>query len=418
MSQLDARLRELADEQDALRAGEPMLERLASRLEHGAPPKRRRVPLWLPLAAALVLSAVSGFVLHQRSTLSVTLGKTGHAPALGAWFDAPESNQLPLEFSDGSTFELAPKSKARLVELERASARVELASGSLRVHVVPGRKVGWRIDAGPFGVRITGTRFVVSYGPDDDTFELWVEEGQVELTGCVFGAGRKLAVGQRVRASCVKRELAVSYSDTHATNAEPLRTSALPPEGTAAAPLLAAPPASLEAVAEARRGPVASASAGSATTWFSLAKAGKHQEAYAAVRREGFEAECSRANAEALTMLADVARHARAPRQAEHALLALRRRFPGSAEAGLAAFSLGRLEFDEFRAHSAAAGWFRTYLKERPGGAMAREALGRLMEAAHRAGDRASAEETARRYLRDYPSGPHAELASRLVPSP
>jgi outer membrane protein assembly factor BamD (BamD/ComL family) len=119
-----------------------------------------------------------------------------------------------------------------------------------------------------------------------------------------------------------------------------------------------------------------------------------------------------------LALLADVARHAGAPRQAEHALRTLRRRFPGSNEAALAAFSLGRLEFDEYQAYPSAATWFRTYLNERPSGSMTREALGRLLEAHHRARDPASAREVAARYLREYPSGPHAELASRLASSP
>ena len=69
-------------------------------------------------------------------------------------------------------------------------------------------------------------------------------------------------------------------------------------------------------------------------------------------------------------------------------------------------------------AYSQAARSFRTYLKERPGGPMTREALGRLMEASQKEGDTASARAAAERYLRDYPSGPHAKLASRLVTAP
>jgi hypothetical protein len=284
--------------------------------------------------------------------------------------------------------------------------------------VVPGRRTGWYIDAGPFGVRVTGTRFVVSYAPERDSFELAVDEGQVELSGCVFGPGRKLAVGQRVRASCGTRKLDVSYSDTPASGDDRVRTPLSPPEGVAATPSPGEPPPAPEAATKAKREQSVNPAVTPSASWLSLAKAGKYEEAYAAAQRDGFEAECLRVGPDGLTLLADVARHARSPRQAQHALLALRRRFSGSADAGLAAFSLGRLEFDEFRAYSSAANWFRTYLRERPGGAMAREALGRLMEALHRAGDRTSAEETARRYLRDYPSGPHAELASRLVPSP
>jgi outer membrane protein assembly factor BamD (BamD/ComL family) len=95
----------------------------------------------------------------------------------------------------------------------------------------------------------------------------------------------------------------------------------------------------------------------------------------------------------------------------------LRARFPRSNESALAAFTLGRLEFDDYRSYQRAATWFRTYLNERPSGPMTREALGRLMEASYRAKDLGGARDAASRYLRDYPSGPHAELASRVVAS-
>jgi TolA-binding protein len=153
-------------------------------------------------------------------------------------------------------------------------------------------------------------------------------------------------------------------------------------------------------------------------SWVALARAGAYDDAFAAVRAKGFEAECARADAATLALLADASRHAGAPRQAEHALLTLRGRFPRSNEAALAAFTLGRLEFDDYRSYRRAATWFRTYLTERPSGPMTREALGRLMEASYRAKDLEGARDAASRYLRDYPSGPHAELASRVVASP
>jgi transmembrane sensor len=421
VSKLDGLLRHVAEEQDAQRAASPLAERLASRFRGPAPRSRRRAPVWIALAAALSLALLFVAVrsVQQRGALSVRVGGSGQVPLLGAWLGAPDASSLPLEFSDGSRFELTARSKARVVELTGSNARVELANGSLRVHVVPGGSAEWHIDAGPFGVRVTGTRFLVSYVPGEEAFELSLEEGQVDLSGCVFGAGRKLTAGQRVRASCPTKQLEVSYRDTQTQSVIPEPGPATPERvaerGPSAPEALAVVP---EPSAKLRRDPVASASAEAPSTWMSLASAGKYREAYAAVERDGFDAECTRGTAESLLLLADVARHARAPRQAAKALLTLRRRFAGGADAALAAFTLGRLEFDEFRAYSVAAGWFRTYLKERPGGTMAREALGRLMEALNQAGDVAGARATATEYLRDYPTGPHADLASRLAPTP
>jgi transmembrane sensor len=418
VSKLDGFLRRIGDEQDALRAEDDLAARVVRRFQHAAPRPPRQKLAWMALAAALAFVALLAGVttLRERAALSVSLGNAVGTPLVGAWLGAPDTSTLPLEFSDGSRFELSPRSRARVVELAPALARVELASGSLNIHVVPGRGVGWHIDAGPFGVRVTGTRFVVSYAPDGDAFELSVTEGQVELSGCMLGNGRKVAAGQRVRASCSKRTLDVSYPDVAASGsgaaAAPRASGAPLPTPPSAGPALI-PPSDSEPL---RQAPASSAAP--AQDWLPLARSGKYAEAHAAVEREGFEAASARANAEALTLLAEVERHARKPRRAEEALLTLRRRFAGSSDAALAAFTLGRLEFDERRAYPAAAEWFRTYLKERPRGVMAREALGRLIEASHRAQDAAGARALAERYLREYPTGPHAELASRLLASP
>ena len=50
-----------------------------------------------------------------------------------------------------------------------------------------------------------------------------------------------------------------------------------------------------------------------------------------------------------------------------------------------------------------------------PGGTLASEAAGRLIEARERAGDRAGAEAAAREYLRRFPTGSYQELARRLL---
>jgi TolA-binding protein len=418
VSKLDDFLRRVGDEQDALRGGDNLALRIASRFRHAPVQPRRRPLLWAALAAALGFAAVLGgfAAFRERRSLAVSVGNAGGTPLVGAWLGAPDASALPLDFSDGSRFELAPSARARVVELAPAKARVELASGSLNVHVIPGRGIGWHIDAGPFGVRITGTRFVVSYAPEGDAFELWVSEGQVELSGCMLGNGRKVIMGQRVRASCSKRTLEVSYPDvtTAGSAAAPARVNSLDPP--AATPEAMAPPAATDGTEPAR--PSTASSSAAVGDWLALARTGKFAEAHAAVEREGFESASLRAGPDALLLLAEVERHARQPRRAEEALLGLRRKFAGSNDAALAAFTLGRLEFDERGAYPAAAQWFRTYLKERPRGVMAREALGRLIEASQRAQDTAGARALAERYLREYPNGPHAELASRLVASP
>jgi ferric-dicitrate binding protein FerR (iron transport regulator) len=334
---------------------------------------------------------------------------------LGAWLGAPHARPLSLEFTDGSRFELAPGSKARLVTLAQSGARLELAAGTLRVHVVPRKTTDFRLDAGPFGVHVTGTRFEMSYSPEGQAFELYLEEGQVELTGCVFGQGRKLAAGQSVRASCGERSLDVSFGRR---SPEPRKTLTERSSPALESPTSPPPREAKDAVSDSPHSERSTKTRPLESSWVTLARSGAFAEAFSAARAEGFDAECARVSSAELALLADVARHAKEPRRAEQALLTLRRRFPGTNDAALAAFGLGRLEFDERGAYSKAAGWFRTYLSERPSGAMTREALGRLVEACYRSKDTAGAREAAIRYLREYPSGPHAELASRVVASP
>ncbi len=117
----------------------------------------------------------------------------------------------------------------------------------------------------------------------------------------------------------------------------------------------------------------------------------------------------------ALLQQADAERRAGRVAAARAALLDLRKRFASSASASQAAFDLGVLAFDLDGNFTDAVRWFRRYLDEAPGGPLAREALGRIMEAQQRSGESAAAEASAARYLGRYPGGPHAALAKRLV---
>jgi TolA-binding protein len=103
------------------------------------------------------------------------------------------------------------------------------------------------------------------------------------------------------------------------------------------------------------------------------------------------------------------------PASAKQALLRLRSAFPGDSRRAAAAFALGKIAFDQTRAYAEAAEWFATSLREQPGGSLAREAAGRLIEARRRAGDDAGARQAAEGYLARYPDGPHADLARSLV---
>jgi len=415
MTNTDQFFSEIAREQEALLAAGDRRALVRRRLAAAKHPPRTarwssRTALGLAGGCVAASMAIAFFwVGRQPPPLTATAGPASAQVASGAWLDAPETSSLPLRFSDGTRVQIAPHARMRLLELGPEGAKLALESGRAGFDVVHRGNRRWELHAGRFLVRVTGTRFDVSWWPKEDQFELVLYEGQVELAGCGFAEGRKLAAGQTVRASCRDGAVEVAYSAAPPPSGEPVAR-------TAAAPATSAVEDSSQGQAP-KTGSIsarASALASAEADWKSLAQQGKYAEALAAADRVGFGAECARANAETLALLADVARHARDPNRAREAYSLLRQRFPGTRQAGLAAFSLGVLEFDQWRAYGRAAAWFRTYIQENPRGPLIREARGRLMEALHRSGSE-EARRLATEYLRDYPSGPYAELAQRIV---
>ena len=93
---------------------------------------------------------------------------------------------------------------------------------------------------------------------------------------------------------------------------------------------------------------------------------------------------------------------------------AVRARFAGGERASVAAFHLGQVAFDQGGTLADARAGFAAYFDERPDGALAQEALGRLLEIEIRDGTPA-AETLARRYLARFPHGPHAALGRSIV---
>lgn len=365
------------------------------------------------------VTLVAGTLLWRgtvASHLTATLGDSKSPVAEGAWVNAPAMASLPLQFSDGSRVEVTPSSRVRLLELSQRGAQLALDSGRAGVDVVHRDDRRWELRAGPFVVHVTGTKFDLSWTPNDDRFELVMQEGQVELVGCGFGAGRQLVAGQRVLASCHDNRVEISYD--RAAVPEPAssvlgsvsESNGSEMDDSPAARAIASPSSGLAVPKQPSATPIK-------VDWGALAKQGKYAEALEVVERSGFATESARMRLDELALLAETARHARKPAKARQALTLLRQRFPGSRQAGLAAFSIGVLEFDSWGAYSKAAGWFRTYLKEAPSGPLTREARGRLMEALSRSGS-AESSRLASAYLRDYPAGPHAALAKRILATP
>jgi FecR-like protein len=395
--------------------------------DRASTPQKERGPLrtWLrlSLAASLVLGV---FALKEAvfwdPPLSFTVGsETG---VLRDWESAPDDAHLPIRFSDGTSVDLEPGARARVVAVGRAGAEIVIESGRAHIEVVPVRyripgESPWRVSLGPFAVEVKGTRFDVEWQPHGDDFALDLFEGSVSVSGCESGHSHTLVAGQGVRASCSKKQWSLVTLD------EAARAEAVEAEVVAAAPVAVAdvtPPganandggADLQPPAPARKaGPARARDAMTARSWRSLALGGHYAAAYEAALGVGFEAESERIGAEDLTLLGDTARLNGDSRRAEAAYRAARQRFAGSAAAARAAFALGRLAVKSDP--QAAIRWFESYAREQPGGPLIGAADDWLFELVGESGTPARRREIARAYLERHPEGPHAGDARRIL---
>lgn len=426
--ELGAEVREIED-----RLAEDLSADRAAFLERATKPRAVERSWARPAAiggaiGAFAAAAIAALVLWPGEDLTFEID--GRPGEIGTWVAAPEDEQRHIEFSDETTFVLAPNTHARVLEAGDSEARIVIERGSTNVKVTHAADRTWSVLVGPFDVRVVGTKFDVAWDVERETFSIRLFEGAVEVSGPLLDGSRPVRAGealtvslQESRAELVLEEPEDGHEESIARVADESAIEATPIEQTVEQAPAEEP--SLEAPAEERSigaSPVPGETeradqatppeAPAAPAWQALASEGRYRDAIAAA---DVEAILRDAEPRELLRFGDVARLGARPDIAERAYRAVRTRAPAGSRGANAAFALGRLAFDSAHDYVAAAEWFRTYLREAPGGALAQEALGRQMEAEARAGNAAGAAQTASRYLERHPDGPHAGLARTLV---
>jgi hypothetical protein len=398
----------LAQEQDELLARQRFPSTL--RLEPRRTPRRAA---WLLAAAAVAASAAAcGALLLRPRPLQVTIADRPGLP--GSWIAAPGDAPVPIRFSDGTDVKLASGGRARILEITGRGAHVMLESGAATLSVRPRPRAEWTVSAGPYTVEVRGTRFEIGWSPQDELLTLTLTEGKIAVSGCDLGDSRPMFAGETLRASCRDKDFRITRTPSPEAPESVMPTGPGPaspsagPFATAAGPSSGVGDTATPRVAGPRQG------AAGTGTWQALARASKFREAFDAAKEVGFDGELDRASVQDLLLLGDAARLSGSAPYALRAYQRVRARAPGTSWAANAAFAMGRVSFDQMDAFREAARWFATYSIEQSDGPLAREALGRQMEALARAGDRAAASRTAAQYLRRYPDGPHAPLARTL----
>jgi TolA-binding protein len=370
----------------------PNINRLEQRVrgtlrERAAGRKKSVQRLQVALAMAAVFAVASAGVAFKLGARQS--GAVAAAVPAGEWLSTSKGVAEERKFDDGSSVRLEGESNARVQFVEAKGGLVHLDRGAVRLKVHHRDGSTWRVAAGPYEVEAIGTEFVVDWvAGRDKPLRVSVSEGTVAVRGPAFRGTRFVSAHQMVEVT----------SPESGAEPAPVLVSDLAPEET---PAVDAPD---EAVTGSAR------PQGAERSWRALEASGKYADAVKAAERRGLSGIYQSGGGDDLLALARASRFAGRMDVAQQALTACRARFAGSPQAAMSAFLLGRSA-----SGAQAAKWFSTYLREQPSGALAREALGRLIEAHEAAGDHVSGRAAAERYLKSYPDGPHATLARQAL---
>ena len=365
-------------------------------------PRRTSSSLWVAGAVALAsAAALGGLLVWRTQPARLTYQVAGNAVTQEGHVVARDGTSI--RFSDGSEAQLANGTEAQIENVTEHGADVVLARGSMKVHIAKKPQAAWKVAAGPYNVRVTGTAFDVSWSSQAQTFDLRMETGAVIVTGPLAVAGIPLKAGQHLFSGLADGRLTVEGGEGTVT-AEPPPAPAPPmdrdpaPEAPGAAGGHVTPSTPVRGPAEAH-------------AWTREVAQGHFGVVLDAAEQRGLERTLGTGSLEELSALSDAARYAGRSTIAKRVLLAERQRFPGSAAARDAAFFLGRIAEE---GGGGAGEWYQRYLEESPRGAYASQALGRQMMLMYQQRGRGAAESLALEYLSRYPNGPYAAAARKI----
>lgn len=371
--------------------------------------KRRRNGAKQIVVACAALCAVVGLWAqrrlgdHQREALTYTVN--GQLPLYTGYMDAGSTGEPVLAFSDGTRVRLGPRARGRVVELGRHGARIALDEGNAHVEVAHRPGADWLFEAGPFLISVHGTAFTFGWNTHEARLDVKMDSGVVSVTGPLSGGEIFLRAGQTLSIGLNDRAMPSLDSKVEATGAIP------PLAEPAPSPVSTPTPGSFEPSVR------STGRSHPAESWVAQLADGKAAEIVADAERRGLTKSLDSSNSEELAALADAFRYERQDRLARRALLAQRRRFPGSTRAAEASFLLGRIDEDSHDGTERALGWYDRYLEEAPRGAYVSEALGRKMMVLEWTHSRAEATKIATDYLRRFPGGTYSHAAKALVRS-
>ena len=408
----------LADEHARLR--EPQDRPLTWRLiqtkrlisAEGGVRERLAWALRLLLPTAAVLGAFALF-LALRGPTTLELEQDGAVLRDGVLHAG--ARDATLSFSDGSRVQMLKGSAAQVELAGPHAARARLAAGALEVDVQHERDTDYRFLAGPYEVRVVGTRFRVSWQPESKRFSLAMHEGKVRVLGPGFD--RTVSGGESLELTPPSQALEQRRASDDLALTEPRpRTNADPSETRSLArselPAASAPGNGASDAAELARSAPSKPSDG--LGWAALVAKGRFGEVVSAAQAAGTERSLRERGAAELSALAHAAHYTGNSALAVTTWTTLRERFAGQKPAHQAAFFLGRV-YDQQGNGAQALRWLNAYLAEAPRDVYASEALGRKLSVVQKVEGSAAARRVAREYLDRFPKGAYAATARTLL---
>jgi ferric-dicitrate binding protein FerR (iron transport regulator) len=369
-----------------------------------------RTAMMAAAAAIVIGGGVLGYYAQLRPLRYEVIGGQRFATNyVGALATAPAF----VKFSDGSEIDAKPGSRLRIDETHANGARVLVERGTAAARVKHRDRSRWVFAAGPFNVRVIGTKFDLDWDPQAQVVSLTLHEGAVEVESPVGQSHCIVHAGQRFQASLqtgtmtlenIEVSPASPASPLAALSAAAISSSTI---STARKPVVLPPSLKLSPVSHSRE-------RANPARWAKLVKRGEFEAVVEQALAGDLDAMLKSCTAAEARALADAARYTDRNALAERVLLTLRSRFPGTRHGDAAGFLLGRTTETTGKSDQADR-WYSRYLDEAPNGEYAADALAGRMRTQLAMSGADAARPIAREYVQRFPEGVHLRMARRLL---
>jgi hypothetical protein len=372
------------------------------------------------IAAGIAALVLISFVIAWSKfasphDITFTIGEGSEGGVLNQWIEAPDNATSSVRFEGGTRVSLLPKAEASVEAADSEQVRIHLSVGKINADVKRNGRTKWLIVAGPYTVEVIGTKFSVAWEPTAAHFNVVVERGVVLINGKnIERSGVYLAQGYCLSANRNK----VSVEPVASNLQDPRDPANLSNANQAAEDFInvdSDTDSNKGASTNVHRRENAEHLVSEETSWISLYEHKQYRRAVDVAKKIGLSKLSLGLNDTRLWQLIDAARSAGETDLSVSLLTTFRERFSESKQAGIAAFLLGKILYDEKQQKAEASVWFERYLRESPDGLLAEEALGRLVTANRDMGRKETAKRYATEYLKKYPSGSFATISQRAV---